>query len=167
MPALRNTRRWICALALCLMGPCAWVAGDAAPSGDEPGYYPTANSAYKKTGSARFNFWFDLPLAWRAFDRSANGDGYFLEVGSPDVDARVYGYYDMDETRKRRGKARFRFADGKKGWREAKPGSVSYTRREGSRFQVFYVKAPEAWMKANAVAVTHVAKSLRPGSTRK
>lgn len=129
---------------------------------DEANYHPATSPRYKQLGSPRFNFWLDIPVDWRAFDRSATGDGYFLEVGNASVDARAYGSY-MDDPGRHPERKRFVFADGSQGWRETTPDHTSYIRPEGDRFLYFYVQAPAAWMKQNADAIAHVAASLRPG----
>lgn len=156
--------RLISVVAMCLLGACAWSAEDARSPGIEASYFPTESSTFKKVGNPRFNFWFDIPTDWRAFDRSANGDGYFLDVGNPGVDVRAYGSgldVVLDQSQD---KTPFRFADGKLGWRLTKETSMTYVRPEGDHFLYLYVQAPAAWVKKNEEAISRVARSLRPGS---
>ncbi|KQV46307.1 hypothetical protein ASC95_27295 [Pelomonas sp. Root1217] len=156
--------RLVTVVAMCLLVHCAWSAEDAVSSGIEAHYFNTGDGNVKKVGNPRFNFWFDIPASWRAFDRSANGDGYFLDVGIAGVDVRTYGSwmdFDLDQSQN---KTPFKFADGKLGWRLTKETSVTYVRPEGDHFLYLYVRAPAAWVKSNEEAIINVARSLRPGS---
>jgi len=149
---------------MCLVEPWALAAGDVVDLGVEAHYYPTSRTTFKKVGNARFNFWIDLPAGWHAYDRSANGDGYFLDVGSANVDARAYGSgmdFDLEQSQTKR---RFKFADGKMGWRLTKANGVTYIREEDGHFLHLYVQAPEAWFKTNEAVLVIVAQSLRSGS---
>jgi hypothetical protein len=155
--------RSICSLMLCTLAAPA-LAGEVTASLDQATRdFPTASDPYNTVINPTFNFRLDLPAGWRAINKSANGDGYFLDVGNPAVDARAYGSY-WDSLSDRPHRTPFKFADGKTGWRANALGHVTYARAEGDRFLFLYVEAPASWLNQNAGTVDRVAKSLRPGA---
>ncbi|TES92876.1 MAG: hypothetical protein E3J87_03745 [Candidatus Cloacimonadota bacterium] len=137
----------------------------------EAEYFPIENSEYKTVANARFNFWFDLPKTWKAIDKSATGDGYFIITDNEKVDIRIYGsnkvlpdedYYES--LTKDRGQIQdFEFRDGTKGKRIICKDILYFIRHEEDKRISFYIKADEDWYRKNKDILTHIAKSIRPG----
>jgi hypothetical protein len=137
-------------------------------------FYKTDNPQYKKTGNPRFNFWFDLPVAWDAEDQSVNGDGYHIDSKNKRVnDIRIYGsyrtfsneeYYDM--VRDKTGTIiDFTFKDGSVGKIITKSTEHYFIRVETDRWITFYVNGPNDWYQQNQGQLIYIAKSMRPGNS--
>lgn len=54
-------------------------------------FYPTFDENYKTGNNEKFAFWFDIPVEWRAEDRSEDGSEYHILPDDPDVVIRIYG----------------------------------------------------------------------------
>ena len=131
-------------------------------SENEPAYYRTSQPGFRTTGVARFDFWFDIPVQWRAIDRSANGDGYFIATGEPGTDLRVFGTF-VPSDRSSQLIEPFTFRDGAIGERFSRPGEIVFQRTEGDRSFVFQAVAPQSWLDAHTEQIAAIAQSLRPG----
>lgn len=144
---------------------------------EEAEYFPAEDQEFKKAGNARFNFWFDIPNNWKAIDRSANGDGYFIITEDENVDIRVYGanrilepeaYYS--EIAGEQGKIQeFTFRNGDAGKMITRPGGeIHFVRCEKDRYISLYVNYGEdkQWYENNGDLMAVVAESLRPGDFR-
>lgn len=141
-------------------------AQDEAGEG-EAEYYSDGDS--KSFGNARYNFWITIPQEWRAFDRSGNGDGYFIECGNPDIDMRVFGgnyLPELEDTNKIAGEA-FLFDSGVQGFADADDDTLtwSYISEVENNVISFYIDYSNdpAWFSEHEETVMTVAKSLRDG----
>lgn len=133
---------------------------------DEAHYNKAAAGDLKSVYNARFNFSFDIPLAWRAVNKSENNDGYFIETGNSGADLRVYGA-NLDPTIEELGLDKcdeskdFIFTDEQTGQRCIK-GKKIYYYRDGSDARItFFVDAPKEWIFENRDKIIAIAKSLR------
>ncbi len=152
------------------------VAGEANAPGSEAHYLPSNNPDYKTAANARFNFWFDIPKTWQAFDRSKNGDGYFIvpDRGNPGIDIRIYGsektlsdrdYYAM-LTLDGGTIENFRFGDGRKGKQIIVNGERYFIRNQAENRIVLYIQASQDWFKSNIDSIQTIARSIRPEHRR-
>jgi hypothetical protein len=141
-------------------------------NGKEAKYYPSPKSGFKYAYNENFDFWFDLLEDWKAFDRSENGDGYFIVSENPKMDIRVYGMYKTgtdeefyNELAGKKGTVEnFTFDDGVVGKRIFFTGSkVYYVHGDVDTYICFYVnfKNDQAWYEANNEKLNEVAASLR------
>lgn len=140
--------------------------------GKEARYYPTSLLNFKTAYNENFDFWFDLPEDWKAFDRSENGDGYFIVTDNPLMDVRVYGMFrtgtDEDFYNSLTGKngtiEDYTFSDGEKGKKILIAGSkVYFIHIDGDTYICFYVNfgKDKAWYESNAEKINSIAASLR------
>lgn len=137
-------------------------------------YFSTDNPDYKTIGNARFNFWIDIPNDWKAFDSSANGDGYFIVSDNNLIDIRVYGGLLINGSddylkvlKDNDGEiSDFTFRDGTNGIEVVKSTSeTEFTCLLKDRYISLYVNygADKAWLEKNKDIVMYIAKSLRSG----
>lgn len=54
-------------------------------------YLNAETDAVKKVVNTRFHYFFEIPAAWKAVDKSNNGDGFYIDCGNKNVDIRIYG----------------------------------------------------------------------------
>ena len=54
-------------------------------------FYPTFDENYKTGSNEMFAFWFDIPVEWKAVDRSEDGSEYCILPDNDKVDIRIYG----------------------------------------------------------------------------
>jgi hypothetical protein len=139
--------------------------------GTEATYFPAEDPDYRMCGNAKYNFWFDLPNRWKAVDKSAVGDGYFIECGSESADVRMYAMQREppdDEFYKLlvedRGEIKsFTFRDGREG-RLVQKGNLRYFVRNADDVRiVFYVKVDERWYQEHEETIRYMARSVRMG----
>ncbi len=162
----------LAALYSCSSGPePSMMNKEEGERGTEAVYFPSEDARYKTCGNAKFNFWFDLPNEWRAFDKSAVGDGYFLECDNEDTDIRIFAMQraqsDEEWYRMMLGDhgemLPFTFADGKQGTMLSNDTVRYFVRNTDVLRILLYVKTDTAWYEHNAEAVLHTAKSIRMG----
>ncbi len=144
----------------------------AGTEGKEAQYYPNPVAGYKTVNNDMYAFWFDLPEAWKAVDRSQNGDGYYIVTDAADMDIRAYGVMeDSNEEeyyRKLSGTdgtiEDFVFNDGVQGKKILNASSRAYfLRLDGDSYICFYVnyKNDTQWYEENIDKLTAIAASLR------
>jgi hypothetical protein len=140
--------------------------------GTEATYFPAHDPDYRTCSNAKFGFWFDLPRGWRAVDRSAVGDGYFIECGEHGIDIRIYGMQrepnDDELFRTMVGDPEkvepFSFRDGANG-SVLFMDHIRYFVRSTPEVRVMlYVKADEAWYQKNKEIILAMARSIRFGN---
>lgn len=141
-------------------------------TGKEAKYYPSAVLDFKAAYNESFDFWFDIPEAWKAFDRSENGDGYFIVPDKANTDIRVYGMYktgtDEEFFQTLAGKKGttedFVFSDGAIGKKVLITGAREYfVRMDGDTYICFYISFNDnlTWVENNAETLLKIAESLR------
>ncbi len=142
--------------------------------GTEATYFPAEDPDYRMCGNAKYNFWFDLLNGWKAVDKSAVGDGYFIVCGSESVDLRMYAMQREppdDEFYKLlvedRGEVKsFTFRDGTEG-KLLLIDNLRYFVRNADDIRImFYVKAGDGWFLKNEEAILHMARSVRMGTKK-
>ncbi len=143
------------------------------------GCYLSAKSVYandethkfKSIGNARFNFWFDIPDDWKATDKSANGDGYFIDTRNNEIDVRIYGshvfpesdYYTELKLDPKYSSQRFVFHDGFVGTFLRKDKELIFIRSERDVHIIFFLEGKDEWMKKNEHLIKRIAGSIRFG----
>lgn len=157
-------------LILLLVG-LSFVPQDKFPAVEEAKYFPSSIANYHSIANPRFNFWIDIPESWRAIDSFANGDGYYIQCGTPRIDIRVYGGYsvtaDTESIKLLAGKSgkvsRFAFKDGTEGFRISVGNKLYFVRFGQGKQITLYVSANTKWLKREARTIEAVARSLRHG----
>lgn len=115
--------------------------------------------------NTRFHYFVTIPKSWRAFDRSVNGDGYFIECDNPNVDIRVYGQYDLGEDFVYEGahSMEYIFESGIVGWitTESERSITAAYRSEGRVIEMYIgFEGEEDWLTENLETVLRTAGSL-------
>lgn len=139
----------------------------------EAQYFPITDTATKAIGNARFDFWITIPSDWKAFARSENGDGYFIECGNKNIDIRVYGqndvlpeefYINSDDGGI---VSEFKFDSGISGWSISKENSsIKFLYNTNERYVVFYINYEDdlEWFEENKEEIFLTAKTLQDGT---
>lgn len=136
---------------------------DNEPIAIEADYVPTGEQQHSIM-NPRFRFALTMPNTWKAFDRSANGDGYFIDCGNPAIDIRVYGRYEVVPIEEEQSGDAFAFASGQTGWALQSPGeSIHYFYLADERIITFYVgyEDDEQWYDEHRDALALIAATLR------
>lgn len=139
------------------------IATDNEPIEIEAEYFPTGEQQHIIM-NPRFRFALTMPDTWKAFDRSANGDGYFIDCGNPAVDIRVYGRYNVVPKEEDESGETFALANGQTGWIEQIPGeSIHYSYLADERIITFYVNYQQdaQWYAEQSENLAAIATTLR------
>lgn len=148
------------------------VNANSIDTGKEARYYPSSFENYKTGYNENFDFWFDMPEDWKAYDRSDSGDGYFIVTDNANMDIRVYGMYRTDTDEAFYGSLAgkkgiiedFTFDDGAVGKKIMIAGSREYiVRVDGDTYICFYANFENnlAWFEQNTEKLNKMAGSLR------
>lgn len=138
----------------------------------EANYQATEDDATVKVVNERYDFSFEIPKAWKAVDKSNNGDGFFIDSGNKSVDMRVYGenlegneiMAEM-ELKTCVSTEDFKFSDGYPGIKCLQNSDTYYYYDTPQTRIVFYVHADKKWNTENAATVLAIAKSISSGKT--
>ncbi|MGI6669159.1 MAG: hypothetical protein ACOX4M_07115 [Acetivibrionales bacterium] len=135
-------------------------------------FYPTYDDRYKTGNNEYFDFWFDIPVDWKAVDKSEDGSVYDILPGNDKVEIKISGVMKdgpeeefYDSLAGSRGKVSgFVYRDGWVGKQVEVSESESYfVRVDGDSYIVLYINAakdPE-WKKRNEEKLNYVAQSVR------
>lgn len=135
-------------------------------------FYPTYDSNYKTAGNEVFDFWFDIPVGWKAADRSEDGSGYTILPGSDSIEIMMYGVLKDGPEEEfysslsgKNGKiSDFTYRDGWVGKQIDVSDTESYfVRVDGDSYMIFHVnaKGDAAWIKQNQETLNYIAMSAR------
>ncbi len=133
----------------------------------EANYKDAKASGSKKIINERYSFSFEIPAAWKAAEKSNNGDGYFIETGEKGIDLRVYGeniqgneiMAEMELKTCERTET-FKYSNGYPGIVCYQSGDVYYYYDTPKTRITFYIHAPKNWQEKNAVIINSIAKSV-------
>lgn len=146
--------------------------GEVSERETEAEYFPADNPETKNIGNTKFNFWITIPSDWKAFGRSENGDGYFIECENKNIDIRVYGQNDVlpsDHSYKNVDgsvASEFVFDNGLSGWQTMKEKSyIKFFYSIDEKRVEFYISYENdlEWYDANKEKILMTAKTLRNG----
>lgn len=152
------------------------IAADEVPPSqkrtDDEAIYKAVDSAedFHKIVNARYQFSFHIPKTWRAFDKSGNGDGFFVEIPNSDsVDVRVFGeqinpaledfYWESCEKLEE-----YTFTESLKGKRCIDKNEMTYSLKKNEERIIIYVKNHDDLPIHEKVNFTSMLKSLRINS---
>lgn len=146
-------------------------SGDDKPAAGEVKYFPTIDTKYKTARNDIFDFWFDIPIDWKAVDKSDSGEQYTIDSGNDKVSLLVYGatidgevddYYSklsgtdgsIDD---------FTFRDGWMGKKITNGTKIYYIRTDGDTYIIFYTDSKEdsGWFTSNSDTLEYIGQSLR------
>ncbi len=135
-------------------------------------FYPAYDECYKTGNNEMFDFWFDIPVEWKAVDESVNGSEYTILSNSDKVQLKIFGIME-DET----GEDYYKKLAGQSGritdfiYRDAWIGKkievsqneTYYVRVDGDSYMVFHVDASKdpAWLTNNMETINTIAMSAR------
>ncbi len=135
-------------------------------------FYPAYDENYKTANNEMFDFWFDIPVDWKAVDKSADGSEYNIISNNDKVQIRIFGIL-ADEA----GEDYYNRLAGKSGvvsdfiYRDAWIGKkievssneTYYVRVDGDSYMVFHVDSSEdpAWLTDNMEIINNIAMSAR------
>jgi len=136
----------------------------------EAGYEKTEATGVKKVVNERFNFSFEIPSAWKAIDKSNNGDGFFLESDNSTADIRIYGenlegneiMAEMEIKSCTRTET-FKFRDGYPGLKCYQAQDEYYYYDTPTTRIVLYVHADAVWKTKNIAVIRSIAESITSG----
>ena len=135
-------------------------------------YYPTSDSEYKTVQNDVFDFWFDMPKAWKVALKSDQTGEFFIVSDNDKVILKVYGIV-KDGTDKQMyeklagtgGKSEsFTFRDGVMGEKITTGNSeVYYLRSDNDTYDSFYIdySGNSEWYEDNEPQLNYIAESLR------
>lgn len=135
-------------------------------------FYPTYDDGYKTGNNELFDFWFDIPIDWKAVDKSEDASVYNILPGNDKVEIKIFGimkdepeeeFYDALAGSK--GKvSEFIYRDGWIGIEAEVSENESYfVRVDGDSYIVLHINAgkdPE-WKKSTGEKLNYVAASVR------
>ena len=136
----------------------------------EANYHATEDNAFLKVVNERYDFSFEIPKAWKAIDKSNNGDGFYIDCGNKSVDMRVYGenlegneiMAEM-ELKTCVSTEDYKFGDGYPGIKCNQNSDTYYYYDTPQTRIVFYIHADKKWNSENAATVNAIAKSISSG----
>ncbi|MGE5613198.1 MAG: hypothetical protein ACM3XR_02225 [Bacillota bacterium] len=135
-------------------------------------FYPTYDDGYKTGNNELYDFWFDIPVDWKAVDNSEDGSVYDILPGNDNVEIKIYGVMqDKPEEEFYAGLAGsggsvsdFAYRDGWIGKQVNVSENESYfVRVDGDSYIVLHINAekdPE-WKKINEEKLNYMAESIR------
>jgi len=141
--------------------------------GIEVQYFSFNDTQTKVIGNPRFDFWLTIPTEWKAYDRSHNGDGYYIDCENKNIDMRVYGEYsplpedfyiksnDDDST-----VTEFVFDSGINGWQITKVNHFTkFLYKSNGRYITFYLQYENdpTWFDESQEKILLIARTLRDG----
>lgn len=135
-------------------------------------FYPTFDENYKTGSNEMFAFWFDIPVEWKAVNRSEDGSEYHILPGNYKIDIRIYGQLadgpEEEFYKQLAGKngeiADFAYRDNWIGKKITVSESETYfVRVDGDSYLILHVDATEdpGWMAENEEVIIYIAKSAR------
>lgn len=140
-------------------------------AGSELKYFPTYNTEYKTTRNDIFDFWFDIPNDWKAFNKSDTGEESVIDCGNDKVPLTVYGSAikggEDDFYRELSGTdgtiEDFTFRDGWMGKKVTNGSKLYYLRIDGDTYIIFYTdyEADPDWFTENRDTIEYIGASLR------
>jgi hypothetical protein len=135
-------------------------------------FYPTYDDGYKTGNNELFDFWFDIPVDWKAVDKSEDGSVYDIMTGNDKVEIKIFGAM-KDGSEKEfygslaggKGKiSDFVYRDGWIGKEvEVSENESYFVRVDGDSYIVLHINAgkdPE-WEKINEEKLNYMAASVR------
>lgn len=135
-------------------------------------FYPTFDENYKTGSNEMFAFWFDIPVEWKAVDRSEDGSEYCILPDNDKVDIRIYGQLiegpEDEFYRQLAGKngeiEDFVYRDNWIGRKiTVSENELYFIRVDGDSYLILQVDAsgdPE-WMAVNGEIISYIARSAR------
>jgi len=135
-------------------------------------FYPTYDANYKTASNEIFDFWFDIPIDWKAVDRSEDGTQYTILTGNDNIEISMYGVLvngsEEDFYTSMSGKnstiSDFAYRDGWIGKQiNVSDTEAYYVRVDGDSYMIFHVsaKGDVEWMKQNEEKLSYIAMSAR------
>lgn len=135
-------------------------------------FYPAYNDDYKTGNNEKFDFWFDIPVEWKAVDESEDGSEYRILGSSEKVRIRIFGILEDDAGEDYYNKlagssgviSDYIFRDRWIGKRiDISPNETYYIREDGDSYMVLHVDAAAdpAWLVKNSEIIDYIAMSAR------
>lgn len=134
---------------------------------DEAEYEESASEGFKTLHNQRYSFKIDIPIQWKAVDKSGNADGFHLRLGNDTAtDLRVFGEQfepslaelytaDCDQLKT------FEFADGFEGKNCISENEKTFFRTKDGIRLVVYIKGWNALDQTTRINLISSIKSLR------
>jgi len=154
------------------VGDSAANASAAKTLDGEIRFYPTIDPDYKTANNEIFDFWFDIPVGWKAVDNTNDGSAYDILPGNDNVKIKIYGEMkDGSEDKFYKSLAGsngtvddFTYRDGWVGKQiKVTDNETYYVRIDGDSYLVLHVDAnndPE-WKNENGDILSYIAQSGR------
>lgn len=135
-------------------------------------FFPAYDSEYKTGNNEMFDFWFDIPVEWKAVDQSGDGSGYSIIADDEKIDIKIYGVMANESENEfyagLAGKngviSDFIYRDGWNGKQiNISKTEIYYVRVDGDSYLVLHIDAGHdpGWMEENVDRLTYIAMSAR------